>query len=86
MLNHKLNIINPKYGNYIIKGEIRKKNTLILCRVAAYNRDTGELICKSHSNNNGRYVLLGLKNIIHSVVAFDPEHKYNLATQDNVKW
>ncbi len=66
----------------LIKGVTNKLGVPVSCQVKAIDRNTGRLLSSTKSNESGKYILFGTKNT--SVVAFDPDERFNAVIQDNV--
>lgn len=71
-------------ANILIKGVTTKLKIPISCPVRAYNRNTGELLSRAHSKNDGSYLLFGQSDSKSYVLAIDPAGEYNIAVQDKV--
>ncbi|WP_441370226.1 hypothetical protein [Acinetobacter lwoffii] len=69
----------------LITGVTTKNGTPISCEVRSYNRETGELVNQTTSNQESGYAILGGRQAGNYIIALDPDSEFNLATQDNVK-
>lgn len=78
-------VVNPHQALSLIKGITTKNGVPLSCEVRTYNRVTGFLLSKSHSDINGKYILFGAHNLSNYVLAIDPQQQFNIAAQDNVK-
>lgn len=84
LLFREIQYVRKHKAKSLILGTTTKNGVAISCNVFVYSRETGMLLSRTQSDQNGNYLAFGMSGEDNYIVATDPDKKINIAAQDNV--
>ena len=83
-IDRKISLAKAERSELLIQGKTTREGVPISCTVRVYNRSSGELINFCHSDSNGNYKLLGIRNGQNYIIAIPDDTGYNLSRHDRI--